>query len=258
MGFVKTKEELDRYFDLSILEFPGAEILGIMYETEPDLVARVLPPPLEPAMEAWALSFIAHYPVTNLGPGYHEGALFVRCQFEGEVGNYCLSMPIDDEARMHNGRDIYGFPKKLANIRLTREENRVEGSIERLGHRFVTLRADLMNKMDQLPMKLGPTFLFKYSHSAELRRGFDGPVSLVRQRTEIEMQSFEMGSGEVVFQDSPYDPWSEIRVKNIIAAYYLISTNRMLPGRIVGQADPQVFLPYSFLKTDFVGDFEND
>jgi len=258
MGFVKTEKELDRYFSLSIREFPGAEILGIMYETDPDIVARVLPPPLEPALEAWALCFVAHYPVTNLGPGYHEGALFVRCQFEGEVGNYCLSMPIDDEARMHNGRDIYGFPKKLASIRLKRDGKKVEGSIERLGYRFVTLRADLMNKMDQLPIKLGPTFLFKYSPSVELGRGFDGPVSLVRQRTEIEMESFEMGSGEVIFQDSPLDPWSEIKVKNIMAAYYLVSTNRMLPGKIVGEADPKAFLPYSFLKTDFVEVFEND
>lgn len=258
MGFVKTEKELNRYFSLSIREFPGAEILGIMYETDPDIVARVLPPPLEPALEAWALCFVAHYPVTNLGPGYHEGALFVRCQFEGEVGNYCLSMPIDDEARMHNGRDIYGFPKKLASIRLKRDGKKVEGSIERLGYRLVTLHVDLMNKMDQLPIKLGPTFLFKYSPSVELGRGFDGPVSLVRQRTEIEMESFEMGSGEVIFQDSPLDPWSEIKVKNIMAAYYLVSTNRMLPGKIVGEADPKAFLPYSFLKTDFVEDFEND
>jgi acetoacetate decarboxylase len=258
MAFVKTEKELDRYFELSVREFPGAEILGMMYETEPEIVARVLPPPLEPAMEPWALCFIAHYPMTNLGPGYHEGALFVRCQFEGEVGNYCLSMPIDDEARMHNGRDIYGFPKKLATVRLKRDGKRVEGYIERLGCRFVTLRADLMNKMDQLPMKVGPTFLFKYSPSVELGRGFDGPVSLVRQRTEIEMKSFEMGAGEVVFQDSPYDPWSEIQVKNIIAAYYLVSTNRMFPGKIVGEAEPTAFLPYSFSKTDFMADFEND
>ena len=258
MGFVKTDKELEKYFELSVRKFPGAEILGIMYETEPEIVARVLPPPLEPAMEPWALCFIAHYPVTNLGPGYNEGAIFVRCRFDGEVGNYCLSMPIDDEARMHNGRDIYGFPKKLAKIRLKRDGQRVEGSIERFGCRFVTLRANLMNKMDQLPMKIGPNFLFKYSPSAELGRGFDGPVSLVRQKTEIEMESFEMGSGEVIFQESPHDPWSEIKVKNVLAAYYLVSTNTMLPGKIVGEADPAAFLPYSFLKTDFSTDFKND
>jgi len=258
MGFVKSEEELGKYFGLSVREFPGAEMLGMIYETEPDIVARVLPPPLKPATESWALCFVAHYPVTNLGPGYREGALFVRCQFQGEVGNYCLSMPIDDEARMHNGRDIYGFPKKLATIRLERHGNRVEGSIERVGRRFVTLRADLMGKMDQLPLKVGPTFLFKFSPSVGLGRGFDGPVFLVRQRTEIEMKSFEMGSGEIVFQDSPHDPWSEIKVTNIIASYYLVSTNRMLPGEIVGEADPAGFLPYSFLKTDFVADFEND
>lgn len=255
MGFVKTEKELDQYFGMSVREFPGAKILGMMYETEPEIIAGVLPPPLEPAAEPWALCFIAHYPQTNLGPGYREGALFVRCQFGGEVGNYCLSMPIDDEARMHNGRDIYGFPKKLAHIILKRDGNSVEGYIDRFGHRFITLRAELTDKLDQLPIKVGPSYLFKYSPAADLSRGFDGAVYLVRQQTEINMKSFEMGSGEVVLEDSPHDPWAEIKVKNVIAAYYLVSTNRMFPGKIVGEADPVAFLPYSFLKTDFAGDF---
>lgn len=258
MGFVKTEEELDHYFNLGIREFPGAQMLGVLYETEPGIVARVLPPPLEPAAEPWAICFIAHYPQTNLGPGYHEGALFVRCQYQGEVGNYCLSMPIDDEARMHNGRDIYGFPKKLANIKLKREGSKVEGWVERLGYRFVTVRAELVSKMDEPPIKVGPSFLFKYSPAADLSRGFDGSVFLIRQRTNIETQSFEMGSGEIVFEDSPHDPWGEIKVERVIATYYMVSNNYMQPGQVVGSADPSAFLPYSFLKTDFFGGFEDD
>jgi acetoacetate decarboxylase len=255
MGFVKTKEELDRYFDLAVREFPGARMLGVLYETDPEVIRHVLPPPLEPAPEPWALSFVAHYPVTNLGPGYHEGALFVRCQFQGEAGNYCLSMPIDDEARMHNGRDIYGFPKKLARIGLRREGQVVEGWIERLGQRFVTLKAELTQTMDELPLKVGPTFLFKYSPSATLARGFDGPVLLVRQRTEVTMTSFEMGTGGIRFEPSVHDPWHDIHARNVIATYYMVTTNRMMPGEVVGEADPEAFLPYAFLKTDFSGDF---
>jgi len=256
MGFVKTKDELDKYFNLSVREFPGAQMLGLMYETRPEIIARLLPPPLEPAAEPWTLCFIANYPVTNLGPGYHESGFFIRCQYKGEAGNFCLSMPISDEARMHNGREIFGFPKKLAKIELKREGNKVEGWVERLGFRFVTVRADLQSKLDQLPLQVGPNFLFKYLPAAGLDRGFDGPIFLVRQRTNIEMKTFEIGSGEILFKDSPHDPWSEVVVENVMTAYYMVSNNRMEPGKVVGEADPKSFLPFSFLKIDFFGGFE--
>ena len=217
MGFVRTQEELDRYYSLAVREFPGAQMLGIMYETEPEAVARLLPPPLEAADEPWALCYIARFPDTNLGPGYREGALFIRCQYNGEVGNYCLSMPLDDEARMLNGRDIYGFPKKLATVSLTRDDEKAEGSIERHGVRFVTVRTQLMTELDEPPLKVGPNFLFKYMPAANLEPGFDGPVLLVRQRTEIAFERFEMGPGEIVFEHAPHDPWEEVPCKQVIA-----------------------------------------
>lgn len=258
MGFVKTKEELDYYFNLSTREFTDAQILGILYETEPEIIEKVLPPPLTPTPEPWALSFISHYPVTNLGPGYHESALFVRCQYNGEIGNYCLSMPIDDEARMHNGRDIYGFPKKLAHITLKRDGNSVEGRIERLGYTVATIRTELENAMEESPIKPGPNFLYKYLPAVDLSRGFDGKVFLIRQQNELETQSFEMGPGEITFGNSPHDTWREITVKKVISAFYMVNNIYLRPGAVVGEADPEAFLPYSFIMTDFCGDFKGD
>lgn len=252
MGFVRTKEEIDKYYGFAVREFPGAEMLGIMYETDPEIAKRLLPPPLEPAAEPWAMSYICRFPDTNLGPGYREGAIFIRCRYEGEVGNYCLSMPLDGgDDRIFNGRDIYGFPKKTGTIDLGRDGDKVEGWVERKGIRFVTITAQLMTKMDEPPIKVGPSFLFKHLPRADLKPGFEGPVLLVKQKTEIEFQSFEMGSGEIKFEESPHDPWGEIECKRVVAAYYFTSTNRMLPGEVVCEADPEAFLPYSFSRTDW-------
>ena len=256
MGFVKSQKDLDLYYSLAVREFPGAQMLGILYETEPEIIARLLPPPLQPAAEPWALCYIAHFPDTNLGPGYREGALFIRCQYQDEVGNYCLSMPLDDEARMHNGRDIYGFPKKLAAVSLRRDGNKAEGSVERHGIRFVTVRTELAVKLDEPPLKVGPNFVFKFMPAANLEPGFDGPVLLVRQKTDLAFQQFEMGPGEITFEESVHDPWHEVRFKQLVASYYFTSTNRMQPGEVLCEVDPEAFLPHAFARTDwgFVGD----
>ncbi len=252
MGFVRNKEEINRHFELAVRKFPGAEMLGILYETDPDVVARLLPPPLEPADEPWAMSYISRFPDTNLGPGYREGAIFIRCRYNDEVGNYCLSMPLDgSDDRIFNGREIYGFPKKTGTIYLHRENDAAEGWIERKGTRFVSIKAHLTTKMDEPPLKVGPNFLFKYLPRADLKPGFDGPVLLVKQRTEIAYHSFAMGPGEIEFVKSPFDPWIEMECRSVISAYYFISTNTMMPGEVLCEVDPETFLPYSFSRTDW-------
>ena len=110
MGFTKTDKELAGYYELKTRKFTGAKIMGVVFETRPEIVERLLPPPLEPTGANNGLMFIAQYPETNLGPGYREAALFLGCQYQGETGNYCLSMPIDsEESRLYNGRDIFGL-----------------------------------------------------------------------------------------------------------------------------------------------------
>ena len=251
MGWVKTKAELDAHYALRVREFNGAKMLGVMFLTTHEVVKSVLPPPLEPIDQPAGLMFIAEYPDTNLGPGYREAALFLRCQYSGEQGTYCLAMPIDSqELRMINGREIYGFPKKMATIGLERNNEQVTGWVERMGIKFVEIKASMQSTLPQLP-PTGPTFLFKAMPSADLTPGFDGPVLLVRQQTEVEMVSLEIGVAEVVFQKSSYDPWFEIPIENVVAAFYLVSNNRMHPGKVIAEVDPQSYLPYSFKGIDF-------
>jgi len=226
--------------------------LGMTWETDPDVIARLLPPPLEPAAESWASTYFAIFPDTNLGPGYRECALFLRCRYGDEVGNHCLSMPLDgDDDRIFNGREIYGFPKKTARIALSREGNSAEAWCERRGIRFFSLKAELTTPLDEPPLQVGPNFLFKFQPRADLRPGFDGPVLLVRQKTDLEFLSFEMGTGEIHFEPSPFDPWSEIVCKNPIATYWVKANNTMQRGEVVGEADPGAFLPYAFSRTDW-------
>lgn len=249
MGFVKTQEELDNYYALAYRKFYDASMLGVLFETKAEIAERLLPPPLEPVEQPGGMMFIANYPKTNLGPGYHEGALFLRCQYQGEAGSYCLSMPIDSEPRMHNGRDIYGFPKKLADIHVERRGAAVEGWVERNGIRFVEVKAEMTGSLPELP-QLGAMFLFKASPRADLKPGFDGPVFLIRQKTDIEMKKLDVGTADITLRESEADPWAEVEMTNVLAAFHLVSDNTMNPGKILAEVDPDSFLPYYFKMTD--------
>lgn len=251
MGFVKTPEELAKYYEVQARLFPGAKMLGAVFHTKPEIIARLLPPPLTPADVPSCLVFVAEYPDTNLGPGYRESALFINCRYEGETGTYCLAMPIDsEEVRCTNGRDIFGFPKKLASIHLERSGSTVRASVERRGIRFFEMKVELMGSMPALPPS-GPNFLFKALPRIDLKPGFDGPVLLCKQKTDIDLKSLEVGMAELTFHDSPSDPWSELEVTNVVMGFYLVSDNTMRPGEVIAEVDGDSYLPYYFKAIDF-------
>lgn len=251
MGFVKTPAELAAYFETPARLFPGATMLGATFETRPELAAKLLPPPLEPAEQPTAMVFLAEYPRTNLGPGYREAALFLHCRHQGEVGTYCLSMPIDsEEVRCTNGREIFGFPKKLAKIHLERSGSTARGWVERHGVRFFELEVELMSSLPELPPN-GPSFLFKASPRIDLKPGFDGPVLLCRQQTEVAPRSLEVGLPRLTFRPSQRDPWAEVEVVAPIAGFYLVSDNTMRPGEVVARVDGDAYLPHYFKMIDF-------
>lgn len=250
MGFVKTKEELDRYYGLGVRRFNNAKMMGVMFGSPADVTESLLPPPLTQADMPGGLIFIAEYPETNLGPGYRESALFIRCKYKGQPGAYCISMPIDNEARMHNGRDIFGFPKKMADIHFERDNNRIHGWVERQGLRFVEIEGELSGTLPELP-PTGPTYLFKAMPRIDLKPGFDGPVFLASQKTDIELKSLEVGTASVTFQASEADPWAELEGLSVMMAFYIVSNNTMQPGEILEEVNPETFLPHYFKMTDF-------
>jgi len=251
MGFVKTKEELDRYFSVGDRKFIGAKMMGVMFKTKPEISKRLLPPPLEIADVPNGMIFIAEYPETNLGPGYNEAALYLRCQFKGEIGSYCLSMPITREGRMHNGRNVFGLPKKMAEeIRVTKDGSNAHGWVIRKGKRIVDIGIDLTASIPQLP-PLGPSFTFKAMPRIDLTPGFDGPVLLCAQKNDIAMRHCEIGNAAVKMGESVEDTWHEIEIENVIVAFFMDADITMQPGRVVAEVAPEEYIPHYYKMTDF-------
>jgi len=249
VGFVKSFQEIMAN-TRATADFYDAEMLTVFWETKPEIIAKLLPPPLKPAKDNIAMAFVANYPRTNFDVTYKESALFVRALHNGEEGSYCLAMPVTNDMAMAGGREVYGFPKKMANIHLEKAGKRAHGWVERYGIRFVEIDATLTGTIPELP-PMGPTFLFKAMPRIDLTPGFDGPVFLAAQRTEIVARSVEIGTADLTLRPSEQDPWAEIEDPKVTAAFYLESDNTMLPGKILAEVDPERHLPHYFKMTDF-------
>jgi acetoacetate decarboxylase len=262
MGFVKPLEEI-LAGQRETADFYDAEMLLVLWETRPEIVRRLLPPPLQPARQAVAMAFVAHYPRTNFDVSYRESALFLRAEWQGEEGGYCLSMPVTNDIAMAGGREVFGFPKKIGDVRFQREGDTVSGWTERRGVRFMEIRARLAGGLSpedaqamMMGAGLGPegtvdaiSYNFKHFPAPE-GMGFDYNPRLVRQVTQMRPQEVRIGEAEVILRPSEYDPWAEVEVVRVLGAVYTRGDNSMKRGKVVAEADPAAFAPYAFLKWD--------
>ena len=259
MGFVKSLEEIAQKYKQTG-QFFDAEILTVYFETKPEVVKQLLPPPLNPGPMPVAGVFVANYPKTNFGVTYSESALFLQATFDGEEGAYCLAMPVTDDMALILGREVFGYPKKLANISLERKGQEVKGWTERRGTRFLEVRAKLTGTFnDEAAQKIMlenmgteldiVVYNFKYFPSPE-GTGFDYNPRLVKEVVQIRPTSLQMGEAELVLQSSDHDPWADVEVVRVLGAVYTVGNNTMLPGSVVAEVDQIQFAPYAFMKVD--------
>ena len=103
-----------------------ATTLVAIYETDADVVASVLPPPLEPIDDAYARVTIASVDIAGL-PTFGACTFAVMCRHEGTVGDYALVMPMSTEQSVIGGRETFGEPKKIAEVTLDRDGDTVVG-----------------------------------------------------------------------------------------------------------------------------------
>lgn len=113
--------------------WPKAEMFTFTTEVDPKTSAEWLPPPLVPTDPARAMLFLARYPMTKLGFGYNEAAVFLHGAYEDREYLHCTWMVVDDDTALILGRDLLGFPKKMAVMNVDIRGAVPTGAVERKG-----------------------------------------------------------------------------------------------------------------------------
>ena len=273
MLYSLTKDQLDKLSNTHFMpEFTNAEMLFATFETDSDVAKKILPRPLTFSAGNTATAFLARYPETNFGCVYNEGASFLNCEYKGERGIYCLSMPVDDDMALIGGREQYGYPKKMADsITLENNGDAVVGSVVRKNTEILRIECQLSGDApdDFMGILAYPTkdwdgvscnkiisFLFKYFQSPGGDR-FDYFPRLIREPILFRPnEQPRAGTGSVKLSSTVYDPLSEVAVGRITGMFYGKFRTTMLPGKVVAREwNLFRFAKHAFFKNDFSSTF---
>jgi len=223
------------------------QAVTVVFETDPALIADVLPPPLEPSNDATARLRIATVDMgTGLKP-FGAGWFGVRCKHGSTEGEYALFMPMTTEQATIGGRETFGEPKKIADVSLQIDGDRVAASIERMGFRVAEVSGQLG---DELPgyEKDKVDFYFKLSPNPD-GVGLDGDPPFVYCHRHESARAVRPIDGELKLMESPLDPLADFPVQRVVSMEYaeIAGTQR---GEIVGTVPAESLLPYVHQRYD--------
>jgi acetoacetate decarboxylase len=108
--------------------FFDREYVIITYRTTREALEAVVPAPLEIDEPLVKYEFIRMPDSTGFGD-YTETGQVIPVRYKGEHGAYVHSMFLDDDAPIAGGRELWGFPKKLANPKIVHEGEVVVGTL---------------------------------------------------------------------------------------------------------------------------------
>ena len=145
-------------------KFVNREFFIITYRTDPEALAAVVPAPLEIAEPIVKYEFIK-MPDSNGFGEYCESGQVIPVSFKGQKGGYVHAMYLDDGAPILGGRELWGFPKKLATPRLGVDKETLVGTLDFGAVRIATATMGYKHRdlaeADVMPALKAPAFLLK-------------------------------------------------------------------------------------------------
>jgi acetoacetate decarboxylase len=216
--------------------FIDREYLIITYRTDPVRLRAVVPEPLElderdPIVN---YEFIRMPDSTGFGD-YTETGQVIPVSFRGRKGGYSHCMFLNDEGPIAGGRELWGFPKKLANPTLRTEIDTLIGTLEYGSLRIATgtmgykhRQADLTHAMALLK---APSFLLKIIPHVD---GTPRICELVEYHLEdIVLKGAWTGPAALSLTPHALAPVAELPVLEVVSATHILADLTLGLGHVV-------------------------
>jgi acetoacetate decarboxylase len=214
--------------------FVNREFLIITYRTDMDALKAVVPEPLEITDPIVKYEFIRMPDSTGFGD-YTESGQVIPVSFNGQKGGFVHSMYLNDDAPIAGGRELWGFPKKLADPSLRVEKDTLVGTLDYGSLRVANATMGYKHKaLDPVAVKASleaPGFLLKIIPHVD---GTPRICELVRYYLEdVTVKGAWTGPAGLELFDHALAPVAELPVREVISATHILTDLTLGLGEVV-------------------------
>jgi acetoacetate decarboxylase len=214
--------------------FRQREYLVIAYRTDLRKLRELVPEPLQVEEAVVKYEFIRMPDSTGFGD-YTESGQVIPVSFEGRKGAYTHCMFLNNDPPIAAGRELWGFPKKLADPSLRVEVDTLVGTLDygpmrvatgTMGYKYAP--ADVAAVKTSLE---APNFLLKIIPDVD---GTPRICELVEYRLEdIKLKGAWVGPGALDLHAHALAPVAELPVLEVLSATHIIADLTLGLGKVV-------------------------
>ncbi|HXQ15657.1 MAG TPA: acetoacetate decarboxylase [Caulobacteraceae bacterium] len=213
--------------------FVNREFLIIAYRTDPEKLRALVPEPLELESPVVKFEFIRMPDSTGFGD-YTEAGQVIPVSFRGRKGAYTHCMFLNDHPPIAGGRELWGFPKKLAQPSLRPEIDALVGTLDYGPVRVATGTMGYKHRQadtDVVRAALAaPNFLLKIIPHVD---GTPRICEIVEYYLEdIEIKGAWTGPGALSLQPHALAPVAELPVLEVISTTHLVADLTLGLGKV--------------------------
>ena len=221
-------------FPVGPYRFVNREYMVISYRTDRAALERVVPAPLEIIDDVVKYEFIRMPDSTGFGD-YTESGQVIPVMYKGQRGAYTHAMFLNDHPPIAGGRELWGFPKKLANPTLEVDIDTLVGTLDygklriaigTMGFKHRTLTPEAV-----LPGLQEPQFLLKILPHVD---GSARVCELVRYHLEdITLKGAWTGPAALEFHAHALAPVADLPVREVVGATHMLVDLTLGLGEVV-------------------------
>lgn len=214
--------------------FTNREYLVITYRTDAEKLRALVPEPLVVQEPIVRYEFMRMPDSTGFGD-YTESGQVIPVSFQGRNGAYTHCMFLNDHPPIAGGRELWGFPKKLANPTLRTEIDMLVGTLDYGDVRVATSTMGYKHStLDSSAIKeslAGPNFLLKIIPHVD---GTPRICELVEFHLEdIAVKGAWSGPGALSLAPHALAPVAELPVLEVMSARHFITDLTLGLGKVV-------------------------
>lgn len=217
--------------------FIDREYFIVTYRSDPDAIRAAVPEPLEPDGSDTVLYEWINMPDSSGFGAYQESGIVIPCRFRGEPVNFTAQMYLNDEPPITAGREIWGFPKRWGEARLSVARDTLTGTLEYGGQRVALGTMGYKHESHAMELAERARHLAKTQVNLKLIPGVDGRPAIAQlvayNLTDITLKGAWSGPARLHLVPHVNAPVADFPVRKVLHADHLIADLTLPYGRVL-------------------------
>jgi acetoacetate decarboxylase len=221
--------------------YHDSKLVTITFRTTPEALQKLVPKPMVPNADNLVSVYFGHFNTPDYSSGdylfkgdnYLEVGFVAPVSLLNQAGGYSLFLYLNKPGPAISGREIWGFPKKDADIVMTDDKGKITFTVTRLGTTLMKATFLRTEKVEPVPSR-PPRTRYNLKYIPSVRKNAPPDVMQITSYVQgNKLKELQKGKATLELGTTTVDPLGTMPILEIVRAEYMVVDGTVDYGEVV-------------------------